>query len=194
MYHFLYTKSGGEVFLKTTMKKIFITGLWILLIVFTFTSSNFVQSVDVKKYRYMARGIGANSPYIDFTEVYEDGKFTKAIINTISDGETVFDVYMVSNYGHSDTNFDEFFDIYSVKHKYVWKDNCCWWIDTTDFDYYFTSEDGTKAQIVGVEFGQCNCLCNDHSHFVMNFKTTIKGKKGRYSGISYICSLTELDE
>lgn len=176
------------------MKKLIITGFSILFIVFSFTSSNFVQSVKVTKDRYMARGIGANSPYIDFTQVYEDGNFTKAIINTISDGEKVYDVYMIANYGYSDTTFSEFTDISDIKHNYVWKDNCCWWIDTTDFEYYFPLEDGYEAQVIGVEFGQCDCLCNEHTHFVINFKTTMKGKKGRYGGISYICSTTELDD
>ena len=175
------------------MKKIFIIGLSLLLVVFGFTSSSYMKSEPVSTTRFMARGIGANSPFIDFTEVYENGKFTKAIINTISDGEKVYDVYKVTNYGRYNSAFAEYTDIYDIKHNYSWVDSCCWWLDVSDFDYHYTLEDGSDGKVTTVQFGPCNCSCDEQDHFVINFITDHKDQFGGYAGTSFITSLTRLE-
>lgn len=175
------------------IKKIIIVGLSLLFVIFAFTSSNYIQSVDIRKDRYLAQGLGNNSPAIDFTEVFEDGKFTKAIINNIKHGENVYNVYMVTKYGRSNTNFSEYSDSNNIRHHFAWKDGCCWWLDTADLDYYITLKDGSKAQVLIVEFGQCNCLCNQKTHFVINFKTSFIDKNGGYAGYGYICSVSKIE-
>ena len=175
------------------MKKLFIIGLSLLLLVFGFTSSSSSQYPIVKKTRYFAKGIGENSPSIDFTEVYENGKFTKTIINTIDDGETVYDVYMLTRYVYSTTKFPEYTDIYNVNHHFAWRDGSCWSLDTTDFNYNVKFNDGSEALLIRVDFGRCNCLCDDNNHFLMNFITNKKNENGGYIGLFYLGDLTQVE-
>ena len=161
------------------MKKRYLVGL--VLLSFVAVLSGCKRNITTK--RFMAHGYADSDPYIVFTEYYEKGEFSYVILDEISDSKTKYKINNKCPYCKTDTNFSPN-TIDGVTHNYSFKDGKAWSCDVNCNNFVF--DNGKKSHIIGVEYGQANCSCNQKGHFVFNFKTDETDANGRYMGRVYL--------
>ena len=158
------------------MKKSYLVSL--LLFTFALFSLNCVESItDVDDYViitekiWRARGIGANAPFIEYTEYYEDGEFSHIILNRVADSNNSYKVYKECSDEYSYSSFAPYTDIYNCVHQYAFKDKRCWIVDIKDIGFSWVNDSGKTILVTSVEFGPCECKCKEGEHYLFNFIT-----------------------
>ena len=170
------------------IKKSFFIGLMLFAIVLGFSSCKSAPKITER--HFVATSEKGFS--IGFTEYYENGIFAgRETVDKISFGENLYIINKNCSLGPSFigkfASIND--DVTSEQHNFYWVKQDIWSVNCYDLGIQIG-----KELLSDIEFGWCNCSCNQGSgqHFVISTKTYYLDDQGGIGGNTYFATLEEV--